>query len=52
MLQVVEQNIFSTSYLGLPLLDCLYFVGKCIFDRDLPLDDVAGLHLYPARVWV
>jgi len=37
MLQVVEQNVLSTGYLGLPLLDRLYFVGKCVFDRDLPV---------------
>jgi hypothetical protein len=52
MLQVVEQNILSTSDLGLPFLDRLYFVRKRVLDWDLPLDDVAGLHLYPARVWV
>jgi hypothetical protein len=34
----------------LPFLDRLYFVGKCVFDRDLTIDDVA--HMYPARVWV
>jgi len=52
MLQVVEQNVLSTSDLRLPFLDRLYFVGECVLDWDLPLDDVAGVHLYPARVWV
>jgi hypothetical protein len=52
MLQVVEQNVLSTGYLRRPFLDRLYLVGKCVLDWDLPVDDVAGLHLYPARVWV
>jgi hypothetical protein len=37
MLQVVEQNVPSTGGLRLPFLDRLYFVGKCVFDWDLPV---------------
>src|SRR6516225_5276511 len=37
MLQIVEQNVLPTGYLRLPFLDRLYFVGKCVFDGDLPI---------------
>src|SRR6202011_1137454 len=37
MLQVVEQNVLPASDLRLPFLDRLYFIGKCVLDRDFPV---------------
>jgi hypothetical protein len=41
-----------TGYLRVSLLDRFYFVEVSVLEWDLPLDDVAGFHLYPVRVSV